>query len=84
MNIIEEQRLKEQGCPNPTIYNDESEFQKVERGDFLEKYDKKGNLMRTAEKFSTGTWIVHCYSGKELQGEYTEEEFKTIRKYFNN
>jgi hypothetical protein len=49
----------------------------------LEKYDTKGNLIRTAEKFDSGSWVVSDFNTKKLlSGEYTNEEFKIIKKYF--
>ena len=51
--------------------------------EYFEKYSKNGNLLRTAEKFSN-CWIVSEYpeSKTNLSGEYTEKEFKTIKRYF--
>ena len=49
---------------------------------YLEKYNKHGDLLRTAEQFTSGNWVVHTYGGKYLDGEYTPKEFKKIRKYF--
>ena len=50
---------------------------------YFEKYDKNGNLLRTAEQFESGFWIVHIYKGVDIRGEYSNSEFKKIKKYFN-
>lgn len=51
--------------------------------EYLEKYSKNGNLLRTAEKFGD-SWIVSEYPGSKtnLSGEYKEKEFKAIKRYF--
>ena len=59
-----------------------STYEKSCNGMYLEKYAKNGNLMRTAELFSTGTWVVFSYEGKDLSGEYTNDKFQKIRKHF--
>jgi len=44
---------------------------------------KNGNLLRTAEQFKSGNWVVFTYSGKDISGEYTNNIFqKEIKKYF--
>jgi hypothetical protein len=48
---------------------------------YLQKFAKNGNLIRTAERFGSN-WVVHVYSGLNISGEYTEDEFKQIRKFF--
>jgi hypothetical protein len=58
-------------------------YEKQCNGTYLEKYDTKGNLIRTAEKFDSGSWVVSDFNTKKLlSGEYTNEEFKIIKKYF--
>jgi len=49
---------------------------------YLEKYGKNGNLLRTAEQHSGGNWVISEYpsSRSNMQGEYTSEEFNSIRK----
>jgi hypothetical protein len=49
---------------------------------YLEKYSKNGNLLRTAEKFSSGNWVVIVYSGANISGEYTNTEFQKIKNKF--
>lgn len=58
-------------------------FDKKSKGEYLEKYDKNGNLLTTAEQYTGGNWIVSEYplSKTNMQGEYSDEEFKTIRKH---
>ena len=58
-------------------------YEKVTKGMYLEKYSKSGNLMRNAEQFESGNWVVWVY-GKylDISGEYTEEEFKSIKKLY--
>jgi|DEB0MinimDraft_4_1074332.scaffolds.fasta_scaffold755096_1 hypothetical protein len=58
-------------------------YEKVCAGMYLEKYSKDGNLIRTAEQFGgSGNWVVHVFSGLNIGGEYNEDEFKQIRKFF--
>ena len=59
-------------------------YEKQCNGMYLEKYSKNGNLLRTAEQFSGGIWVIHEYpdSKTNIQGEYTKEEFKPIRKRY--
>jgi hypothetical protein len=57
-------------------------YEKQCDGMYLEKYSKNGNLLRTAEKFGSN-WIVHVYSGMDISGEYSDKEFKKIRKLFS-
>lgn len=60
-------------------------YDKQCKGQFLEKYNTKGNLVRTAEQFESGSWIVSDFDTKKrLSGEYTETEFKNIKKHFKN
>ena len=58
-------------------------YEKATKGMYLEKYSKSGNLMRNAEQFESGNWVVWVY-GKylDISGEYTEEEFKSIKKLY--
>ena len=50
---------------------------------YLEKYSKNGNLLRTAEQFNSGNWVVWVYGGTDISGEYTEAEFNKIKKHFS-
>lgn len=60
-----------------------SVYEKACSGEYLEKYDKKGNLLRTAELFNN-SWVVWVYRGIDVSGEYSNDIFKKeIRKYFN-
>jgi len=45
---------------------------------YIEKYDKNCNLIRTAERFNSGAWVVRCYKGKNISGEYNNEIFIKI------
>lgn len=57
-------------------------YEKACNGKYIEKYSKRGNLIRVAEQFNNN-WVVFEYSGKtNIQGEYSEKEFKDIRKRF--
>ena len=58
-------------------------YEKATKGMYLEKYSKSGNLMRNAEQLESGNWVVWVY-GKylDISGEYTEEEFKRIKKLY--
>ena len=58
-------------------------YEKATKGMYLEKYSKSGNLMRSAEQLESGNWVVWVY-GKylDISGEYTEEEFKRIKKLY--
>jgi hypothetical protein len=49
---------------------------------YLEKYSKNGNLLRTAEQFDNGSWIVSEYpsSRTNMNGEYSNTKFQEIRK----
>ena len=68
------------------IYKDGgSLYDKATKSQYLEKYSKNGNLVRTAEQFDSGSWVVSVYSGIDISGEYSNEEFnKRIKKYFSN
>ena len=57
-------------------------YEKQCDGMYLEKYSKNGNLLRTAERFDS-TWVVHVYTGLDITGEYSDTEFKKIRKFFS-
>jgi hypothetical protein len=57
-------------------------YEKQCKGMYLQKCSKNSNLLRTAEQFGSGNWVVHVYSGLDISGEYTDKEFKKIRKYF--
>jgi ribosomal protein L20 len=60
-------------------------YDKATKSQYLEKYSKNGNLVRTAEQFDSGSWVVSVYSGIDISGEYSNEEFnKRIKKYFSN
>ena len=52
------------------------------KGVYLEKYAKNGNLLRTAEQYESGSWVISEYpsSRTNMQGEYTNEEFNSIRR----
>ena len=56
-------------------------YEKQCKGMYLAKYAKNGNLLRTAERFDS-TWVVHIYAGLDIAGEYSDTEFKKIRKFF--
>lgn len=60
----------------------ESLYDKQCKGKYLEKYAKNGNLLRTAEQYENGSWIISEYpsSRTNMQGEYTNEEFNNIRR----
>ena len=61
-------------------------YEKACNLEYLEKYSKNGNLLRTAEKYEK-CWIIHQYNEKNnlKSGEYTLYEFQKIRtKYFSN
>ena len=58
-------------------------YEKQCKGMYLCKYAKNGNLLRTAEQFVSGNWVVHVYKGTDIGGEYSDEEFKKIRKLFS-
>ena len=56
-----------------------STYQKACKGRYIEKFSKNGNLIRTAEQFDSGMWVVHEYSQSsrlDLSGEYTDRIFK--------
>ena len=58
-------------------------YEKACAGMYLEKYSKNGNLMRTAEQFgASSNWVVRVFSGRDISGEYSEDEFNQIRKFF--
>jgi len=57
-------------------------YEKQCDSEYFEKYDSNHNLMRTAEQFNSGNWVVLVYKGKDISGEYTETEFKSLKKYF--
>lgn len=58
-------------------------YEKACAGMYLEKYSKNGNLVRTAEQFGTsGKWVVHVFSGRDISGEYSEDEFIQIKHLF--
>jgi len=58
-------------------------YEKACKNMYFEKYSKNGNLVRTAEQFDGGSWIVLDFNTKKLlNGEYTDKEFKNIKKYF--
>lgn len=58
-------------------------YEKSCDGEYLTSYGKNNNLLRSAELINN-SWIVHTYYGIDIGGEYTENEFKKIRKYFNS
>lgn len=57
-------------------------YEKSCKGMYLEKYSKNGNLLRSAEQFNSGNWVVWTFNRNDISGEYTEEEFKKIKKHF--
>lgn len=57
-------------------------YEKASKNQYLAKHSPNGNLLRTAEQFNSGNWVVSVWKGKSLQGEYTDNEFHKIRKYF--
>jgi len=58
-------------------------YRKSCTGRYLKKIGAGFKLIRTAEQFNSGNWVVWVYSGIDISGEYTSEEFeKSIRKYF--
>ena len=69
---------------DPIRPNIRESMNKEAKGELLEKYSNKThNLIRTAEKFDTGTWIVKEYNSRtNLSGEYTNKEFQKIKRYF--
>lgn len=60
----------------------ESLYEKQSKGMYLEKYTKNGNLLRTAEQYENGNWVISEYpsSKTNMQGEYSDKEFKSIRR----
>ena len=61
----------------------ETLYKKACNGQYLEKYNKNGDLLRTAEQFNSGHWVVWVYKGKDISGEYDKKTFDNeIRKYF--
>ena len=48
----------------------ESLYNKQCKGKYLEKYAKNGNLLRTAEQYESGSWIILEYpsSRTNMQG----------------
>ena len=57
-------------------------YEKACKEMYLQKFDKSGRLLRIAEQFSSGIWVVYVYFGKNIAGEYTLQEFKKIKKFF--
>lgn len=58
-------------------------FDKEGDNQYLTKIDSKGNLLRSAEQFESGNWIISIYKGMDIGGEYSDSEFnKKYRKYF--
>lgn len=57
-------------------------YEKACKKQYFERFSKNGNLLRTAEQFDSGHWVVHIYKGIDLSGEYTAEEFEKIKKFF--
>jgi hypothetical protein len=57
-------------------------YEKACKGMYLRKYSKNGNLLREAEQFDSGDWVVHVFKGVNISGEYTPSEFKKVKKYF--
>ena len=57
-------------------------YEKQCKGMYLEKYSKNGNLLRTAEQYENGNWVISEYpsSKSNVQGEYSDKEFKSIRR----
>jgi len=57
-------------------------YEKACKGMYLQKFSKNGNLLREAEQFNSGNWVVYVFNGIDISGEYTPEEFNKIKKYF--
>lgn len=60
-------------------------YEKAAHNEYLEKHNKNGDLIRTAERFDSGVWIVQEYSKSKtnIMGEYSNEEFNKLRnRYF--
>ena len=57
-------------------------YEKQCNGQYLEKYSKNGSLIRTAEQYSNGNWVISEYpsSRTNMQGEYSNNDFSKIRK----
>lgn len=60
----------------------ESLYEKQCKGMYLEKHSKTGNLLRTAEQFNSGCWVITEYpsSRTTMQGEYSNQEFNGVRR----
>ena len=58
-------------------------YEKECNNELLTRFSKRGDLMRTVEKFDSGNWVVAVWKGKDLSGEYTDKEFQEIRSYFD-
>lgn len=60
----------------------ESLYEKQCNGQYLVKYSKNGNLLRTAEQYPNGNWTVSEYpsSRTNMQGEYSNDDFNKIRR----
>lgn len=58
-------------------------WEKACNGMYLEKYNKDGAQIRTAEQFESGKWVVHELKTRTgIGGEYSNEEFQEIRRKF--
>ena len=57
-------------------------YKKQCNGQYLEKYSKNGNLLRTAEQYTNGNWIISEYpsSRTNMHGEYSNDDFNKIRR----
>ena len=51
-----------------TYKKDMTHYEKACAGMYLMSFAKNGNLMRTAEQFESGNWVVHVYHGKDISG----------------
>ena len=60
----------------------ESLYEKQCDGQYLEKYSKNGNLLRAAEQYPNGNWIISEYPSSRInmQGEYSNDDFNKIRR----
>jgi hypothetical protein len=74
--------IKKEKEMRTTYKKDMTHYEKACAGMYLMSFAKNGNLMRTAEQFESGNWVVHVYHGKDISGEYAENEFKQIYKFF--
>ena len=59
-------------------------YEKACKKMYFEVYKRNGILLRKAEQFPSGNWVVWCSPSSQVKiaGEYTNKEFHKIRKYF--